>query len=453
MPAAQSKNSGLGEQPYHIPLWFYAFIPNRLGGGLIAPLTPLFIVQVLNGNLADVGWVASLTSLASAPASIIWGNLSDRLQRRLPFMLAGLLAFSLSTILTGIAETITLVLVYSFFGSLLGTAVGPTSSALLIENIPEKQWPVSFGWFNQIGGLSYVAGMLIGTVWLQFLPGVFPNEIVMRGLFLFAGGAGMMSPILAMLWIREREGTRTELSPGPQAAGKFFAQVVERARYFLPNLRRLTGAAQLRNLRGTFVAALGKYYLYTFILFFGINIAFMPFPLFLSQSLKASNGQVFLINLVKSVVDTFFFVPMGNWMVHRRGLGLQSQAAGLRSLLFAICAGLAFFQLGQTGLYVIVIVQILNGISWAAISVSGPTIVADLSRRGEEARSIGTYNAVMGLAGITGNLAAGYIVQYMGYVTSFSVSAVIVLVTGFLLWRLRNQPGHKQNDSGSAALN
>jgi len=438
-PGQQPNNTVAGEQPYHVPAWFYAFIPNRLGGGLIAPLTPLFIVQVLNGNLADVGWVASLTSLASAPASIIWGNLSDRMQRRLPFMLAGLLAFSLSTILTGIADSIALVLFYSFFVSLLGTAVGPTSSALLIENIPEKQWSVSFGWFNQIGGLSYVAGMLIGTVWLQFLPDVFPNETVMRGLFLFAGGAGLISPLLAMLWIREQVSPLPATVPGSSTAGSLFTQVVERARYFLPNMNNLPGASQWRNLRATFGAALGKYYLYTFILFFGINIAFMPFPLFLSQSLKASNGQVFLINLVKSVVDTFFFVPMGNWMVHRRGLGLQSQAAGLRAVLFAICAALAFFQLGQAGLYAIVVVQVLNGISWAAISVSGPTIVADLSQRGKEARSIGTYNAVMGLAGITGNLAAGYIVQYMGYVTSFSVAAAIMLLTGILLWRLRSQ--------------
>ena len=443
MPPAQPNISTTSERPYHVPAWFYAFIPNRLGDGLTAPLTPLFIVQVLNGNLADVGWVASLTSLASAPASIIWGNLSDRMQRRLPFMLAGLLAFSLSTILTGIADSIALVMIYSFFGSLLGTAVGPTSSALLIENIPEKQWPVSFGWFNQIGGLSYVAGMLIGTVWLQFLPDVFPNEAVMRGLFLFAGGAGLVSPILAMLWIREQAGRQSRVTPGPRVPGTLFAQVVERARYFLPNLSNLAGAAQIQNLCSTFGATLGKYYLYTFVLFFGINIAFMPFPLFLSQSLKASNGQVFLINLVKSVVDTFFFVPMGNWMVHRRGLGLQSQAAGLRAVLFAICAALAFFQLGQAGLYAIVVVQILNGISWAAISVSGPTIVADLSQRGKEARSIGTYNAVMGLAGITGNLAAGYIVQFLGYVTSFSVAAAIMLFTGILLWRLRGQQGHQ----------
>jgi DHA1 family multidrug resistance protein-like MFS transporter len=426
------------KEKYRIPYWFYAFVPNRLGGGLIAPLTPLFVVQVLHGNLADVGWVASLTSLASAPASIIWGNLSDRLKQRLPFMLAGLIGFAIFTILTGLAGNVPQILVYSFLGSLLGTALGPTSAALLIENIPEDQWPVSFGWFNQIGGLSYVAGMLIGTVWLQYLPGILGNDLVMRGLFLFAGGMGLVSPFLAMIWIHEVRPVQNKPRQFVSGMiGRMAIRMVERTIYHFPSPFLIFQQPFIKDLPKNLASALGKYYLYSFVLFFGINIAFMPFPLFLSQALNASNGQVFLINLAKSIVDTFFYVPMGNWMVRRRGLGLQAQAAALRAILFGLCGFLALIHAGQSGLFVIIFVQILNGISWAAISVSGPTSVADLSVRGTEARAIGTYNAVLGLAGITGNLAAGYIVQWQGYVVSFSLAAIIMLITGVLMWRLR----------------
>jgi MFS transporter, DHA1 family, multidrug resistance protein len=432
-----SRNTRVKEK-YQIPYWFYAFVPNRLGGGLIAPLTPLFVVQVLHGNLADVGWVASLTSLASAPASIIWGNISDRLKQRLPFMLAGLIGFAVFTILTGLSGNVPQILVYSFVGSLLGTALGPTSSALLIENIPEDQWPVSFGWFNQIGGLSYVAGMLIGTVWLQYLPGVLGNDLVMRGLFLFAGGMGLVSPFLAMLWIHEvRPVQEKPRKFVPGMIGRIVIRMVERTIYHFPSPFQLFQQPFIKDFPANLKTALGKYYLYSFVLFFGINIAFMPFPLFLSQALNATNGQVFLINLAKSIVDTFFYVPMGNWMVRRRGLGLQAQAAALRAILFGLCGFLALIHAGQSGLFVIIFVQILNGISWAAISVSGPTSVADLTVRGTEARAIGTYNAVLGLAGITGNLAAGYIVQWQGYVVSFSIAAIIMLITGVLMWRLR----------------
>lgn len=426
-------------QRYRIPLWFYAFVPNRLGGGLIASLTPLFVVQVLHGSLADVGWVASLTSLASAPASIIWGNLSDRVQRRLPFMLTGLIGFGVFTILTGIAGSVTVILVYSFFSSLLGTATGPTSSALLIEENVEDQWPVAFGWFNQIGGLSYVAGMLIGTVWLDFLPKIMSNEAVERGLFLFAGGMGLLSPILALFFIKERKFTYRPAAFNPRLVGRLVIRMVERTIYQLPNPIQVFQQPLLRNLSGTLRRPIGQYFIYSFLLFFGINVAFMPFPLFLSQALQASNGQVFLISLAKSIVDTFFYVPMGHWMVRHRGIGLQAQAIALRALLFGLCGTLAFLHAGQRGLLVIIFVQILNGITWAAITVSGPTVVAVLSPKGTEARSIGTYNAVLGLAGITGNLAAGYLVQWQGYVVSFSTAAVIMIITALLMWGLRNR--------------
>ncbi len=47
-----------------IPLWFFAFIPYKLGEGLLVILLPLFVVQVTGGKVADVELVNSLTSLA-----------------------------------------------------------------------------------------------------------------------------------------------------------------------------------------------------------------------------------------------------------------------------------------------------------------------------------------------------------------------------------------------------
>lgn len=451
MSTREDLSNGRQARPteYQIPLWFYAFVPSRLAGGLIAPLTPLFIVQIIGGDLTDVGWVASVTSLASGPTSILWANLSDRMKTRLPFILIGLIAYGLTTFLTGLASTMPAVLIYSAVGALIGTALGPATSALLIENIPEKQWPVSFGWFNQIGGLSYVAGMVIATLWLQFLPDSFGNETVMRGLYLFSGGMSLTSPLLAFVWIKEPRkepftARRERLAPAQ--LGPLTIRIVERMLYHITAPFRFFTRPAYNNLASLLSSSLGKYYLYSFILFFGINVAFMPFPVFLNQELGASNSQVFLINLVKSVVDTFFYVPMGRWMVHRRGLGLQAQAAGIRAVLFAICALLALFNGGSLGLYIIILVQVFNGVTWAAISVSGPTAVADLSVQGTEARSMATYNAVLGFAGIIGNLAAGYIVESLGYEVSFSTAAVIMVITGILLWQLRKQPSDRQKN-------
>jgi len=98
------------------PAWFYALIPQKLSSGLTFTLLPLFVVQVAGGTVADVGQVASLTALASVPASVLWGSLSDWLGRR-PFLLLGFLVFAVSTLLIGLmGRSVPEVLVLSTLG-------------------------------------------------------------------------------------------------------------------------------------------------------------------------------------------------------------------------------------------------------------------------------------------------------------------------------------------------
>ena len=54
MDKQNSRNIITSREKYQIPDWFYAFVPHRLAGGTLVQLTPLSVVQVLHGNLADV---------------------------------------------------------------------------------------------------------------------------------------------------------------------------------------------------------------------------------------------------------------------------------------------------------------------------------------------------------------------------------------------------------------
>src|SRR3970282_844490 len=59
-----------------------------MAGGATSALIPLF-AHALGGGLAEVGIIAAATSIASVPAFILWGVLSDRLGRRKPVLLLG----------------------------------------------------------------------------------------------------------------------------------------------------------------------------------------------------------------------------------------------------------------------------------------------------------------------------------------------------------------------------
>ncbi len=83
--------------------WFYAYLPNGMAGGATSPLIPLF-TRILGGSVADVGAVAAASSIASVPAFIGWGNLSDRLSRRKVFVLVGFLGTALSLLGMGLSR-------------------------------------------------------------------------------------------------------------------------------------------------------------------------------------------------------------------------------------------------------------------------------------------------------------------------------------------------------------
>jgi MFS family permease len=78
--------------------WYYSFLPYNMSMGSISPLIPLFFTEALGGSLSGVGIVSALSSAASVPGNIMWGNLSDTTRRRRLFVLLGFggLALALS---------------------------------------------------------------------------------------------------------------------------------------------------------------------------------------------------------------------------------------------------------------------------------------------------------------------------------------------------------------------
>lgn len=426
-----------------IPPWFYAFVPYRLAGGLIITLLPLFVVQATGGSVADVGLLSSLTALVGVPSSIWWGNLSDKLRRRRPFLVLGFLGFALSTLLTGLAQNVPQVLGISMLGALLTTAVEPVASALVLDQAPEERWPECIGRLNQVGGWSFVAGLLAGMGWLALLSGRWGAVNAMRGLFLLAGGVASLSLTLTLLWLPEPPLVRSRRLFHPDFVGRLTVMLVERTfshpsrlRYFVLRPAFLTEA------RRYFSNVLGRYYLCSLLFFFALHIGFVPFPIFLTDVLGATNTQVFLISLLKSVVDALLYVPMGRAVRRRRGIGLQAQAAAVRVGIFGFFALLALLRPGPASLVSLALVHLLTGVTWAVIAVSGTTAVATLAPKGLEARALGLYNAVIGVAGILGSLAAGYLAEALGYVASFGTAALLMGLTAAWFWRLRTEVLH-----------
>ncbi|MGD9049791.1 MAG: MFS transporter [Anaerolineae bacterium] len=419
------------------PAWFYAIIPYRLSVGLTSTLLPLFVVQVVGGNVADVGVVAALGPLVGVPAAIFWGNLSDRWRRRRPFLILGFLGYAVFTILLGLTDSVAEVILVSMAGALLSTAIEPVASALVVDQLPEEAWAEAFGRYNRIGGWSLVTGLGVGMLWLAVSSTWWGVAASMRGLFLFAGITAALSLVLALRFLREPAVVRGRRPFRRAFAGRLVVAVVERALHS-PNrlLYHVLRPAFLSDLRSQVEGSLGRYYLATLFLFFAMALGFVPFPIFLTDVLDATSTQVFLVFLIKAATDAVFYLPMGRVVRRRSGVELLALASAVRVGILGAYALAAWLSPGPRGLIPVGLIYVLTGVTWAAIAVAGTTAVAVFAKKGLEGRAMGLYNAVLGLGWISGSLAGGWCAATFGYGASFGAAAVLMAMMAIWFWRL-----------------
>ena len=182
--------------------WYYTFLPYNIAGGSTNPIIPLFVTEGLKGTVAQVGIVSAITSLAAVPANILWGNLSDTMQKRKPFIIMGFLGMGLALLLMGLSTSIPQYYLANFMLGLLAAAVAPVGTVLVLESFDKKDWAKRLGDFSKVGGLGWVVGLLIGTVWLMLLNGS-DGENSTRALFLLAAVLCLVSTVLAFRWVPE----------------------------------------------------------------------------------------------------------------------------------------------------------------------------------------------------------------------------------------------------------
>lgn len=426
------------EQP-SVPRWFYACIPYKLGEGLLITLLPLFVIQVIGGNVAEVGLIHSLISLAGAIAFIFWGNLSDRLKIRTPFLVVGIFGFVIFTSLISLGTNFQQVLLFSTFCGFFMAAVTPIASALILETVAESDRSQSLGRFNQISGSSFIIGVLVGLIYLQVfsIPG---NEAqVLRNLLTFAGLVAFLSCILAWGWIGEPKKIRSQRDFNAKLLPKMPVAVIERRAlfyssrmiYFIIKPQRLIQAISLAE------RPLMFYYLCSVIFFFGVEIVYVPFPVFLTTVLGATNTQVLAIVLSKAVIETLLYVPAGNLLKKHRAIALQKYATIIRIGIFIILTLVAIKPANSASLIIVWISHLFIGITWSLISISGPTIVASLADKGSEAGALGMYNSMIGISTILGSLASGLVAIHFGFSFCFMLGTVLLICAAVLLTNMK----------------
>ncbi len=422
--------------------WYISFFFSKMAGGASAPLVPLFVISVLGGGVGAVTIAVVSVSIATVPAFILWGEWTDRnSKRRLP-LVVGMAMTAVAFVVMGLSDTMLLfVLGNVLYGFFLAATV-PTSTVLIMEHNPEPEWGRAVGHFTKVSGMGWMLGMVLGVIWFAVLPASFPVEVSMRTFMLVCGLLSAVAYALAMLWIEEPRAHYDRRWLVDELA-RMRTWTFERARYIPTRLVFTTKPRIIRKAR-MFLPGWGKdldiYLGATFVLFTGIQVFYVPFPVMLAEEISLGSSQIFLVYLASAVMAALMYAWAGREVDTLGNRRAQVLAWTVRAVLFpsfALAILLASWGHGWAAFALVLALNGMTGAFFSIVSVAGITTALDLSPRRGKGEAVGAYNSVLGLGMIAGGFLGGLIASTAGYVAVSLTTGVLSAVAISLLLRVR----------------
>ena len=149
---------------------FITILIDVTGWGIIIPVIPKLIKELINGDISEAakygGWLTYAYAITQFIFAPIIGNLSDKFGRR-PVILISLFAFSMDYLLFAFAPTITWLFVGRIIAGLTGASI-TTASAYIADVSTAENRAKNFGMIGAAFGLGFIIGPVVGGVLGQY---------------------------------------------------------------------------------------------------------------------------------------------------------------------------------------------------------------------------------------------------------------------------------------------
>lgn len=143
---------------------FITILIDVTGWGIIIPVIPKLIKELINGDISEAakygGWLTFAYAITQFIFGPIIGSLSDKFGRR-PIILISLFAFSMDYLLLAFAPTITWLFVGRVIAGLTGASITTASAYIADVSTPENRTK-NFGMIGAAFGLGFIIGPVMG---------------------------------------------------------------------------------------------------------------------------------------------------------------------------------------------------------------------------------------------------------------------------------------------------
>ncbi len=149
---------------------FITILIDITGWGIIIPVIPKLIEELINGSVSEAaiygGWISVAYAFTQFVFSPIVGNLSDQFGRR-PIILISLFGFSIDYIFLALAPTITWLFIGRIIAGITGASVS-TASAYIADISTDENRAKNFGMVGAAFGIGFIIGPVMGGLLGQY---------------------------------------------------------------------------------------------------------------------------------------------------------------------------------------------------------------------------------------------------------------------------------------------
>ncbi len=172
---------------------------NDIASEMIYPLVPIFLTSILGAPVSIVGLIEGIAESIASILKVISGWMSDRLQKRKPFVVSGYSLSAFSKITFSLAYSWPVVLLARFidrFGK--GTRTSARDALITESSEPAKRGR-AFGFHRAMDTMGAVIGPLLAILALRYL-----NENY-RLIFLLSFFPAFIGVILLLFFVQEKK--------------------------------------------------------------------------------------------------------------------------------------------------------------------------------------------------------------------------------------------------------
>lgn len=359
---------------------------NDLASEMVYPIVPIFLTGFLGAPVAIVGVIEGVAESTASILKVFSGWLSDRFQKRKPFVISGYSLSTFSKIILGLSYIWPFVLVARFidrFGKGMRTSA---RDSLITESCPKSIRGKSFGFHRALDTLGAVFGPLAAILFLA----IFNNNI--RLIFYIAFIPGIIGIILLIVFVREKK--KKALS---------FSDLKLKWRDVNPSF---------------------KIFLFVSIIF-SIGNSSDAFLILRAQNL----GLTIKVTIFAYVLFNIFYA------IFSTPAGIVVDRIGAKTVLVAgfILFGLVYFFLGliNKSLFIWLLFPVY-GIYMALTEGVGKAYISLLVPQEKSGTAFGIYQTSIGICSFFSSLIAGFMWNYINIRVPFYFGSATALVSALL---------------------